>query len=132
MKKLSEMVRTIYTISRILPNYEIRVNNNLYYRFNLSGTFFDYKFYCNKKLNNDFVDDTYQKKKMIVDIDIAKIYLSIKYYLKNDIFLIGEKIVTIQTLSRKVRNWKRKSFQTTSTFSTKGAESFQKGVIYPA
>jgi len=84
VKKLSEMIRTIYTVSRALPNYEIHFNN---YHENC----FDYKFYCSKKLNNDFVDRTHQSRKISVDTDIAKICLSIKYYLKSDIPLVQEK-----------------------------------------
>jgi len=87
MKKLSSLVRTIYSICRILPNYELKLKNNY-------GITFDYKLYSNKKLNNSFIENNYKKTNVSVDLDIAKMYLSIKYYLKNDIFLIEEKIKT--------------------------------------
>ena len=65
---------------------------------------FDYKFYCNKKLNNDFIDNNYKSKNIVLDADIAKIYLSIKYYLKNDIFLIEEKVVYINIIIENKKN----------------------------
>jgi|LauGreDrversion4_2_1035121.scaffolds.fasta_scaffold4074202_1 hypothetical protein len=54
---------------------------------------FDYKFYSNKKLNNNFIEENYNKRSLSLDLEIAKIYLSTDYYLKEEIFLLEDKIV---------------------------------------
>jgi hypothetical protein len=54
---------------------------------------FDYKFYSNKNLNNNFIEENYNKRSLSLDLDIAKIYLSTEYYLKEKIFVLEEKIV---------------------------------------
>ncbi len=55
---------------------------------------FDYKFYSNKKLNNKFIEENYNKSSLSLDLEIANISLSTEYFLKDEIFLLEEKIVT--------------------------------------
>lgn len=54
---------------------------------------YDYKFYCNKNLNNKFIETNYNKRSLLLDLDLVKLVLSVKYYLKDEILQIEEKIV---------------------------------------
>lgn len=78
---------------------------------------FDYKFYCNKKLNNEFIDNNYKNKDIVLDVDIAKIHLSIKYYTKNEIFLIEEKLVKNNFIKKKTNKIEEKIILTSPSLN---------------
>jgi hypothetical protein len=83
VKKLSSFLRSIYLLCRFLPNYNLKSEKSS----------FDYKFYSNRKLNNNFIEEKYNKRNFFADIDIAKFKLSVKYLPISETIFLAKQIV---------------------------------------
>lgn len=90
VKKLSTLIRTVYSYTRLLPAFHLFLKKGFDYVL-------DYKLYYNDQNLSKDTDDYFKTKcnvfKNACDISIGKINLQIEFLLKNDIFKIEEEMV---------------------------------------
>jgi hypothetical protein len=95
IKKLSTFIRSIYMCTRMLPVYNLVINQEFDYKI-------DYKFHSfsqNLSSSNNF--DTTNEKflkirksfKNMCDIGVGRFNLEVEYLLKSDIFILEQEIV---------------------------------------